>query len=356
MQWIKQQIASRKTLDSKMYMIVLIVGTISTFASFIITCIEKLDFGAILSTFLCFAVMGVFWFMTVAKDMEQHLHTPLMVVLMFGLLPLAWIFCGGIHSGMIVYFIGCLFLIVPSISESRKRVALFLISLIWLLGIVFITTLLFPGMVTPLSDKEWYLDVLMAMVVIAAGIFSITTLMVEAYETERKSKEALLEEMEALAKRDGLTGLFNRRELFERLEKDENLHDGHHFLIMVDIDFFKKINDTYGHLFGDKALKTVAQTLGANASGADEFAARYGGEEFVGLLVCENIVDAEQRAETIRQQVYELAYEEYPELHISISGGLVCAAHFENVTEALFKADELLYSAKQGGRNQIWAE
>ena len=76
---------------------------------------------------------------------------------------------------------------------------LFLISLIWLLGIVFITTLLFPGMVTPLSDKEWYLDVLMAMVVIAAGIFSITTLMVEAYETERRSKEALLEEMEALA-------------------------------------------------------------------------------------------------------------------------------------------------------------
>ncbi len=349
--WIKDQISSRKTLDSKMYMIVLIVGTFANLASFIITCVEKLEFAAILSTFLCFATMAVFWYMTVAKDMERHLHMPLMVVMIFGLLPLAWFFCGGIHSGMLLYFLGCLFLIVPCIVEARKRVIFFAVSLIWIMAILFISTIVFPNLITPLSDREWYLDVMMAMAVCAAGIFAITTLVVDAYETERKGREQLLKEMEMLAKMDALTGLYNRRELFERLEGADAGSDV--YLIMVDIDNFKKINDTYGHLFGDKALKSVAGVLKDNASKDGEFAARYGGEEFVAVIRCANTAGAAKRAEEIRSRVFETEYEEYPGLNISVSGGLVHAADHENITSALSKADELLYKAKQSGKNRI---
>ena len=356
-QWLKKQISSRKTLDSKMYIIVLIIGTFTNLASFIITCVERLAPAAIISTFLCFAAMGVFWYLSVAKDMERYLHLPMMIVIIYILLPMAWFFCGGVKSGMVLYFLGCLFLTVPCLEEGKKRVIMYLVSLLWLSGIIAFSVFFRPDLVTPLSDKEWYLDVLVSIALVSAGIYFITSLIVNAYETERKSKEALLEEMEKLAKVDPLTGLNNRREMFVLLEANEKLNDGQHYLMMLDIDLFKKINDTYGHLFGDRALSTVASILQANAGkGQEEFAARYGGEEFVALLCCKDLAEAEKRAEAVRLQIFEQEYEENPGLHISVSGGMVCIRDYSDLTSALSAADALLYKAKQSGRNRIFMD
>ncbi len=353
-QWLKKQISSRKTLDSKMYIIVLIIGTFTNLASFIITCVERLDPAAIISTFLCFVAMGVFWYLSVAKDMERYLHLPMMIIIIFILLPMAWFFCGGIRSGMVFYFLGCLFLVVPCLEEGKKRVIMYLVSLLWLSGIIVFSAFFRPDLVTPLSDREWYLDVLVSMALVSAGIYFITSLIVNAYETERKSKEALLEKMEKLAKVDPLTGLYNRREMFVLLEEKTEINDGKHYLIMLDIDFFKKINDTYGHLFGDIALSTVASALNGNTrKEKGEFAARYGGEEFVALFVCEDAAEAESRAEAVRSQIFEHEYEENPGLHISVSGGMVRIKDYADLTAALSAADSLLYKAKQSGKNRI---
>ena len=353
-QWLKKQITSRKTLDSKMYIIVLIIGTFTNLASFIITCVERLAPAAIISTFLCFAAMGVFWYLSVAKDMERYLHLPMMIVIIYILLPMAWFFCGGVKSGMVLYFLGCLFLTVPCLEEGKKRVIMYLVSLLWLSGIIAFSVFFRPDLVTPLSDWEWYYDVLVSMTLVSAGIYFITSLIVKAYETERKSKEALLEEMEKLAKVDPLTGLYNRREMFVLLEQNAELNDGQHYLMMLDIDFFKKINDTYGHLFGDTALSSVAAMLQDNAkTDLGEFAARYGGEEFVALLCCRDAAEADSRSEAIRSQIYEHKYEENPDLHISVSGGMVCIKDHTDLTSALSAADALLYKAKQSGRNMI---
>ncbi|MCR4585680.1 MAG: GGDEF domain-containing protein [Lachnospiraceae bacterium] len=354
LQKLKNQISSRKTLASKMYIIVLIIGTFTNFASFVITCAEQLDKAAIISTFLCFATLGFFWYLSIAKDMEQQLHLPLMIITIFGLLPLAWFYCGGIRSGMIMYFLGCLFLIVPCIMEVRKRVILFIVSLLWLMGIIVFSVFFRPDLVIQLSDREWYLDVLVTLPLCATGIFIITTLVVNAYETERRDKEKLLNEMEMLAKVDPLTGLYNRREMFARFEEGKHYYDGHHYLIMMDIDFFKKINDSYGHMFGDKAIQYVASVLKENACEEnDGFAARYGGEEFVAVIRCEDDADALQRAETIRLRIYVHQYEEYPDLHISVSGGIVVINNDTDIAAALSAADKLLYKAKEGGRNRM---
>lgn len=353
-QWLKKQISSRKTLDSKMYIIVLIIGTFTNFASFIITCVERLAPAAIITTFLCFAAMGVFWYLSVAKDMERYLHLPMMIIIIYVLLPMAWFFCGGIRSGMVFYFLGCLFLTVPCLEAGKKRVIMYITSLLWLSGIIAYSVFFRPDLVTPITDREWYLDVLVSLALVSAGIYFITSLIVNAYETERKSKEALLEKMEKQAKVDPLTGLYNRREMFVLLEEHEQLKDGQHYLIMLDIDFFKKINDTYGHLFGDIALIAVAAILKDNSrDDLGEFAARYGGEEFVALLHCGDATETERRAEAIRSQIYEHEYEEYPDLHISVSGGMVCIKDYPDLTSALSAADTLLYEAKHSGKNKI---
>ena len=231
---------------------------------------------------------------------------------------------------------------------------MYIVSLLWLSAIIAFSVFFRPDLVTPISDKEWYLDVLVSMALVSAGIYFITSLVVNAYETERKSKETLLEELEKQAKVDPLTGLYNRREMYVLLEENEHLNDGQHYLIMLDIDFFKKINDTYGHLFGDLALSSVAATLKDNIRDDEgEFAARYGGEEFVVLLCCRDTAETESRAEAIRSQVYEHKYEENPDLHVSVSGGMVCIKDYPDLTSALSQADTLLYKAKQSGKNRI---
>ena len=353
--WLKQQVSSKKTLEEKMYVIVLIVGTFINLLSFIITCIEHLGAITVCCTFMCFAVMALFWYLSVAKGMEKRLRVPLMLVMVFGLVTPAWFCCGGIRSGMIMYAMGCLILIVPSIRNVKKRVIIFNVCLLWLMAVVAFSVFIRPDLVITLTYTEWYLDVIVSLPICSVGIYLVTSLIVNEYESERKNKEKLLSELETISRVDSLTKLYNRRELFKRIDPDAGFEkEDNRYLLMLDIDFFKKINDTYGHLFGDHVLSEVGSVLLQNKDEENgEFAARYGGEEFVVIFCCKDAKEAEQRAEKIRSGIYETIYEEEPDLHISVSGGLVRLCDYQNITEALSKADGLLYHAKHNGKNQI---
>jgi len=164
-------------------------------------------------------------------------------------------------------------------------------------------------------------------------------------------------ELEKLATTDGLTGLFNHRYFYNRLEEEYNISMRYNVAlacIMLDIDFFKKINDTYGHRQGDTILKELAQVIVKTIRKTD-VAARYGGEEFVILLPHTDEKGAMFQAERIRESVRRNKYSALPakeELTVSLGittcdEGKVCKA------EDLVKfADEALYEAKKRGRNQ----
>ncbi|MCR5283851.1 MAG: diguanylate cyclase [Lachnospiraceae bacterium] len=353
--WLKKQVSSKKTLEEKMYVIVLIVGTFINLLSFIITCIEHLGAITVCCTFLCFCTMALFWYLSVAKGMEKQLRAPLMVVIVFGLVTIAWFCCGGVRSGMILYAIGSLFLIVPCIRDVKRRIILFSVCLLWLMAVVAFSVFVRPDLVIALTYTEWYLDVIVSLPICSVGIYLITSLVVNEYETERKNKEKLLSELETLSKVDPLTKLYNRRELFKRIDPEAEFEkNDDRYLLMLDIDFFKKINDTYGHLFGDHVLSKLGAVLIQNRDEENgEFAARYGGEEFVVVFCCKDGKEAEDRAEKIRQGIYDAKFSEEPDLHISVSGGLVRLCDYQNITEALSGADGLLYHAKHNGKNQI---
>jgi diguanylate cyclase (GGDEF)-like protein len=157
--------------------------------------------------------------------------------------------------------------------------------------------------------------------------------------------------------RDPLTDLYNRRYMEESLEREARRAKRNHSsigIIMLDIDHFKRFNDTHGHEAGDVALKELGALLQSSIRGED-IACRYGGEEFLLILPDTTLKIAEKRAEELLSQVRKLNIAYQGEFfHFTVSVGV--SAFFEDspsVQEVINAADKALYQAKEKGRNQV---
>ncbi len=166
-------------------------------------------------------------------------------------------------------------------------------------------------------------------------------------------------ELHQISITDGLTGLFNRKHIMELLsrEKSRSQRSGSKWsILMLDIDYFKEINDTYGHPIGDKVLRRLAETLTSSVRQCD-LVGRYGGEEFMVILPESTIADAARTAERIRANVGNLQFiEEQENFAITVSIGVAgYPDHGEDTEKMLSCADNALYMAKSGGRNRVVA-
>ncbi|MDE2439981.1 MAG: GGDEF domain-containing protein, partial [Betaproteobacteria bacterium] len=192
----------------------------------------------------------------------------------------------------------------------------------------------------------------------------------ERRKAERKLREAndtlrqQLEEIEKLqvalkeqAIRDSLTGCFNRRYLDETLERElsRSRREGYPLsLVILDLDHFKQINDTYGHLAGDRALTELAETLRADVRHEDVLC-RYGGEEFVILMPRMPLAKAVERAESWRHKIEDIRVS-FGNFKLSFTASAGVAAypdHGKMPDELTHAADTALYIAKNSGRNRV---
>ena len=169
-------------------------------------------------------------------------------------------------------------------------------------------------------------------------------------ELERSRDEAL---------QDPLTGITNRRRFVAAMEglSVQAVNERSELcLLLVDIDHFKEVNDTYGHLFGDRVIRSVAQTLQASIKGRD-VAARHGGEEFAVLLPTTPMKGAVALAEAIRAQIQQLKFKRLDKDDvvegITVSIGATIYRPNEPLAEFLNRADKALYAAKTAGRNRV---
>lgn len=173
--------------------------------------------------------------------------------------------------------------------------------------------------------------------------------------TLRESKAAI----EEMATHDSLTGAHNRRYLKNMLEQEKSRSDrsGESFCIgFLDLDFFKAINDTYGHQAGDEVLTTFAACGKQTVRPSDCFG-RYGGEEFQMLLTQTDLEGARIVAERVRIAVSELRFPHLdPDLRMTVSIGLAQYHPEENVEDTEKRADTALYRAKAAGRNRTESE
>ena len=167
-------------------------------------------------------------------------------------------------------------------------------------------------------------------------------------------------EQKRLAITDSLTGLYNRRQMDEELNRELSHIDKLNrplSLMLIDIDHFKQFNDSFGHLAGDELLITISKILKKSVRSVDTVA-RFGGEEFIILLPETAATEAHIVAERIRKEVMinasKCIHEKAPDYKITISVGLVtCYSHYSTPNKMIEIADQALYSAKNRGRNNI---
>ena len=163
-------------------------------------------------------------------------------------------------------------------------------------------------------------------------------------------------ELHELSITDSLTGLANRKHLMETLEAEIERCRRYRrplAVAMIDIDHFKRFNDTFGHLAGDEVLRRLAAIFRASLRSAD-FAARYGGEEFLIVLPETDAATAVEIAERIRARVAaESAQRDAVSPRITVSAGIAAASGDEDLEVLIHKADAALYRAKEGGRDRI---
>jgi len=171
----------------------------------------------------------------------------------------------------------------------------------------------------------------------------------------------LFDEVEALSITDGLTGLYTRRYFFERVKEEINRYIADNIplvMAMLDLDDFKKINDTYGHLAGDMLLRQIANMLRKRFRELD-ILARYGGEEFVILISHTDIDKAKSLFEEIRQKIEDekffIPIESYNPVSVkqTISIGLTQIKENKNIHDIVKEADTALYKAKKEGKNRV---
>ncbi len=180
-------------------------------------------------------------------------------------------------------------------------------------------------------------------------------LKVKALQDNLKESNQLLQK---LAQTDPLTELHNRRHMMDTLEAefDRSSRIGSPFaLLMIDLDHFKKVNDTYGHQLGDKVLQSTAWEIQALLRQYDS-AARFGGEEFALLLPETTLSGANLVAERLRQSINNIEFAgQLSDLKISISIGVAAIPHnkINTASELVRLADDALYTAKRNGRNRV---
>ena len=172
--------------------------------------------------------------------------------------------------------------------------------------------------------------------------------------TSRKNREALLQNQ---ATRDPLTSLYNRRYFEEEVKKQiiqAKANKQYYSVLMIDADFFKKVNDTYGHKVGDKVLIELASKA-ERALRDKDIVARYGGEEFVVFLPDINSEQAYKVADRLRQSISSIVVysDNNQEVRFTVSIGVSSSEISDNVDTLVKTADEALYKAKQNGRNRV---
>ncbi len=166
---------------------------------------------------------------------------------------------------------------------------------------------------------------------------------------------------------DKLTGLrtraFFEEELHVYLSAITNVKEGKRknwfgfktlSILFFDIDYFKNVNDTYGHDVGDSVLRKVAETISHSVREGDTVS-RWGGEEIVASLLGASEQDAKEKAESIRAKVEKLSFPDYPDLKITISIGISSNTPATTLSILMKNADLALYNAKRTGRNKVVA-
>lgn len=259
----------------------------------------------------------------------------------------------GWSAGMQNYFI--ILLLIVFFGSYEKVIYKFIYcGLVLVMRIVLILTM---GGIRPAIEVPWLTDKLMQIVNISAVFASIVYFSYTFSKTEKDEEGKLVKYNNLLQKEaytDQLTGLYNRRKAKEYMEELIHANNGESISIAIgDIDFFKRVNDNYGHDTGDEVLKAIAELM-TETLRSSSFIARWGGEEFLIIFPNCNGDQAKVALERLRRIIENNVIKvKDDEIRITITFGLAEYDFSDDMEASIKEADEHLYYGKENGRNQV---
>jgi diguanylate cyclase (GGDEF)-like protein len=310
-----------------------------------------------------FNLCGSFGFFLLARSgLSQRLsRDPFLTLpqILFAMSSIAWSYAitgparGAVIAIMVVTLLFGMFGVEPRIAPRLGLVAFAALAsvMVWRAATL-------PERYPPLVEA---VHALFAAIVIggsAVVVSRIGKLRARLAAQKKELGDALALNRE-LATRDALTGLLNRRAMVELLAREHpriERGQGPLAVALLDIDWFKRINDTFGHGIGDEVLRRFAATVKAQLRAADALA-RWGGEEFLLLMPGTHVDDARTVLDRLRAAAARGGFEQIaPQLSVTFSAGLVAMQEGESQDAAIDRADRALYRAKQAGRNRVEAD
>ncbi len=384
------------SLRYRIFNMVFIVGIFMSFSSSIVNYFLGLGTAVILITFICGAITVGLYIVFIVNRNYDLVALIIVILLSFIFSPTMWFANGGTYGGIPYYIIINAGIIALLLDGLQRKIIFFLYTLV--VGVLMLFEYYRPDLVVGYdSGLTRYIDLSFGLFVCLFTIVVLIAVLIDSYIDElQKSKQylATLEEknqeieaknrmleksnaefiaakekaeklnkllyeekqkLQKLSITDYLTGAFNKRFITSYLREEiKASHKNKKKLTvaMVDIDNFKIINDTYGHLYGDYVLERVSRTIISNLRQGD-IVGRYGGDEFLIILPDTSWEEGYAMMERVRQRVLELEWEN--DRVITISGGVIEVGRDE-LTSLLKKVDQLLYRAKHRSKNLIEKE
>ncbi len=283
----------------------------------------------------------------------QILSIIMFLIAIMIIIPMAFFEQGGVGILIAIYIVALVVTITFLINGSTRYI------LIGILTLLLCTLTFLPGIISdfdkyyiyPQDKRLGMIDSLLQLLFIIVATASISIIFANEWKKGKDSIKIYAQELEAknrklewLANHDDLTKVYARNYLFQVLP-DMNNENAH--LMIIDIDDFKKINDTYGHVIGDKVLKEVAGSLLDNE---ERIVARFGGDEFIVVFEHENEKTIEMYINSFNESLSNI---EIPDVKVSVSGGVTKIDTSKNLYKTIAMADELLYMVKRSGKNNI---
>ncbi len=285
---------------------------------------------------------------------DHYLIAPMSTLCMLG--AVAFAFVAPEVGGVILYTLFIVFSFSSLRSSPRQTMLIWTTMTIGLAALFLLTDK--PISLPHGNHLERFTTVLALVLSIGRcmflGIFS-SSMKQSLYQSGLKLKEAY-RRIEELAELDELTGSYNRRCIMRMLD-EEIARSGRSgspcSVALIDLDWFKRINDAYGHPTGDEVLRTFAITMFANIRNSDRFG-RYGGEEFLLVLPDMDTTSAVSALDRLRAIIADLDWSAFsPSMTVTLSAGVATLKPNETADTFLARADKALYAAKARGRNRI---
>ena len=360
---LDRSFGSQATIRQKFFNIVFLFGFLGGISGALACIIINSSHQAIMlgwTMTVVFPVLGLFGLYS--KKHQDKIVEFSLFLMNFFVFPALYLTGGAIECGIPAYMvIGLTFSLF--LLEKHGIITAIIQSVFYLL-IYYISyakpewTITVPAFSTALGERTFFYQAVTSNTLMTTMILGVMTkVMFNIFLKENRLVKSSIKEIERQTTIDPLTNIYNRRHMYKYLSQQVKKANEEHSslsLAMFDIDKFKVLNDTYGHLLGDDVLKAISRIL-KNSCREDEIVARYGGEEFILIMPGITLDEAFERADKIRDCIAKsyLSPELPKDKPVTISGGVSTLGEGFDEEKLVAVADENLYKSKETGRNRI---